>query len=298
MQHGPLFTRRVILSICLAVPACAWAGGIEYSGIGSIGAGTVDAARADRFYREVLGFDPAPRGGASGRYYKVNDTQFIELVAGPIDSANRRVKYFSLMTRDVRTACELVRRGGLETTGVARGDDGSLRCSLQDPDGNRIVLAQAVAGSLQERTRGKLLGARRISTRLRHAGVQVADLDAAVTFYREKLGLAAEVLQHGNTRWANMHLQPDKAGDYIQLRIGPQQMRPEFMWPHEHFGFDVEDAHATHRLLIQRGAPPADGLTPVVGYAGHLKINFADPDKTLIELMELGAAKAEERREQ
>jgi hypothetical protein len=35
----------------------------------------------------------------------------------------------------------------------------------------------------------------------------------------------------------------------------------------------------------------------VVGYAGHLKINFLDPDNILIELMELGAAKATERRE-
>jgi hypothetical protein len=77
------------------------------------------------------------------------------------------------------------------------------------------------------------------------------------------------------------------------MRIAPER-RPDL----EHIAFDVADAHATYKALLQRGVPPGPVFEPVVGYAGRLKINFIDPDNMLVELMELGAAKAGERREQ
>jgi catechol 2,3-dioxygenase-like lactoylglutathione lyase family enzyme len=91
-----------------------------------------------------------------------------------------------------------------------------------------------------------------------------------------------------------MHL---PGGDYIQMQLPPENAASGPRWPHEHFALDVDDAHATYATLIRRGAPPGRAFEPVVGWAGRLKINFADPDGTLIELMELGAAKAGERRE-
>jgi catechol 2,3-dioxygenase-like lactoylglutathione lyase family enzyme len=284
----------VITCLALLTPRVQ-AAEIPYTRIDHVGVSTSDAGRADRFLRDVLGFDSAPESAGAGRYYKVNDGQFVEIFAARITAATHRVTHFSLAVSGIQAAAKLLRDRGVAITDVSPGDDRSLHCAFKDPDGNRIVLTQVMGGSLQDRIRGKLLHARRISTHLDHVGLQVADLDASTTFYRDKLGLVAEVLQRGKTRWVNMHL-PGSSGDYIQLLVNtdaPSERR----WPREHFGFTVSDAHATHKLLMQRGVPPNPAFTPVVGYAGRLKINFVDPDDTLIEMMEIGAAKASDPRE-
>jgi catechol 2,3-dioxygenase-like lactoylglutathione lyase family enzyme len=258
---------------------------IQFSGIAEVAVKVSDAVRSDRFYREVLGFDPLP----GKTRYAVNDDQTIEIVASRADGADHRLAHFTLATGDVRSAREVLMRRGVEVTAISKAADGSLRCTLSDPDGNRILLMQAAT-----MPRRKAPGARPISTHLRHAGIQVADLDTAAKFYHDKLGLEPERLQHGKTRWINMQL---PGGDYIQMQLAPENGLGDRRWTFEHFGLDVQDAHAAYQELQKRGVPPGPRFEPVVGYAGRLKINFADPDNTLVELMELGSAKATERRE-
>ena len=277
------------LAACFAVcTACACAADLQFSGIEQIAIKVGDAARSDAFYREILGFDRL------GTWYKVNDGQFIELVAGRADAADHHLAHFSLATADIRGMRAQLERRGVQTTKIAPGADGNLQCILQDPDGNRIVVTQAAAGSLKERARGKMLSPRRLSTRLRHVGIRVANLDAAMSFYRDKLGLAAEQSERGQLRWVDMRL---PGGDYIQMQTARENHTGNRRWSLEHYGLDVSDAHATYKALIGRGIPANAKFEPVVGYAGHLKINFIDPDNTTVELMELDAAKAHERRE-
>ncbi|MEK7409556.1 MAG: VOC family protein, partial [Acidobacteriota bacterium] len=99
---------------------------------------------------------------------------------------------------------------------AAKGRDGNLSFSLQDPDGNRLVFVQYQRGSLHSKTRGKPLGERRLSDHLWHAGVTVADLDRANAFYRDKLGFK-ETWRGGATdtdlRWVNMQMSGPR-GDY------------------------------------------------------------------------------------
>lgn len=283
------------LASCVAMcTVCAWAADSPFSGIAQVAIKISDAARSDRYYREVLGFDRLPASPAGSAWYKVNDDQFIELLSGRADAADHHVAHFSLATADIRRATALLKSRGIQTTEILPGADGNLQCKLNDPDGNQVVVTQRVTGSLKDRSRGSLLTARRLSTRLRHVGIKVADLDIAASFYRDKLGLTVEEQERGTLRWINMQF-PD--GDYIQMQTGRENHTGKRLWSLEHFGLDVADAHATYETLIGRGVPRDGKFEPAVGYAGHLKINFMDPDDTMVELMELGTAKANERRE-
>lgn len=265
--------------------AFACAADAPLSGIERVEIKVRDRVQSERFYSEVLGF-----GKGSGSSFRVNERQSIEIVSGRADAADHHVAAFSLATSNIKGASELLRRRGVKTSEIQRVRDGSLQFTLRDVDGNRIVIVQPAAG-----VHGNAVDTRGLSARLRHVGIHVADLDAAAKFYREKLDLVAEDLQRGKTRWINMQL---PGGDFIQMQTAPESAPSERRWVHEHFGLDVADAHATYAALLRRGVAPRPAFEPVVGYAGHLKINFLDPDNMLIEFMELGTPKASERREQ
>ena len=293
--RAPNIPWRTLAAYVLIFGACAFASDVQFSGIAEVVVKAGDAARSGRFYRDVLGFEPLPNGTISGSArYKVNDEQFIEILEGRSGGQDHHIAHFSLSTGDIRSARALLRRRGVEVTDILRGADGSLRCTLGDPDGNRIVVTQVPAGSRKDRTRGTMPAGRRISSHLRHVGIQVAGLEASARFYQDNLGLAVERLQRGKTRWVHMRL---PGGDYIQMQAAPENVSADRRWSLEHFGLDVPDAHTAYEELIRRGVPRSPRFEPVVGYAGHLKINFLDPDNTLIELMEQGSAKETERRE-
>jgi catechol 2,3-dioxygenase-like lactoylglutathione lyase family enzyme len=291
MPSNPWRTMAAYMVIC---GACAYAGDVRFSGIAEVAIKAGDAPRSNRFYRDVLGFEPLPNGAISGRVlYRVNGEQFIEIVEGRLGGQDHHVAHFSLSTVDVRSARALLRGRGVEATDILRRADNALYFTLGDPDGNQIMVIEVPAGS-KNRTRGTMPTGRRVSSHLRHVGIQVADLEVSAKFYQDNLGLAAERLQRGKTRWVNMWL---PGGDYIQMQAAPENVSADRRWSLEHFGLDVLDAHAAYEELIRRGVPRSLRFEPVVGYAGHLKINFLDPDNTLIELMEQGAPKQTERRE-
>jgi catechol 2,3-dioxygenase-like lactoylglutathione lyase family enzyme len=295
VARAPNHSWRALVGYAAICTACAYAGDFQFSGIAAVAVKVSDATRSDRFYRDVFGFDPLPNGVISGNAcYKVNDEQFIKIVPGRSDGTDHHIAYFSLATNDIRGTRELLKRRGVEVTDISRGAGGSLQCTLADPDGNRIVMTQVVTGSQKDHAQGKMPAARSVSTHLRHVGIQVANLEVSAKFYHDNLGLATERFQRGKTRWVDMRL---PGGDYIQMQIAPENVSADRRWSLEHFGLDVQDAHVAYEELMRRGVPPSPGFEPVVGYAGHLKINFLDPDNILIELMELGAAKATERRE-
>jgi catechol 2,3-dioxygenase-like lactoylglutathione lyase family enzyme len=287
--------RYLLMVACLAAMTVSGAE-VDCVGIGRVTVRVTEPERSVRFYRDVLGFETTPADSRFGRQcFWVNEDQSIEILQVPGKDSEQRLESFCLRTAVLEKSRAALERRHIPVTQISLGEDGARRCVLSDPDGHRIYLTGAAASRPPAPSAGGPSGGPPVPNRLRHVGLMVLDLDAAVKFYSEELGLIPVIQESHNTRWADMYIQ-SRSGDYIQLLVPPTAQVPA-RWSREHFGLDVRDAHAAYAQLVGRGLPPREAFEPIVGYAGHLKMNLTDPDGTLVELMELGAPKASERRE-
>jgi predicted enzyme related to lactoylglutathione lyase len=111
--------------------------------------------------------------------------------------------------------------------------------------------------------------------RVDHVWFWVTDMERAVTFYRDALGL--EVTMRHEDRWAEL--------DAGSIRIGLHGAIDGR--PAEHGGtavFLVEDLDAATAALRERGVVFDDHLGEVPGYARYA--SFADPDGNAMQLIE------------
>lgn len=111
---------------------------------------TSDAARGEKFYREVLGFRTVPRPSFSfdGRWL-VHDAVDVmlhlihakdyERPTGPINTMRG---HFALRCPDVDTALAVLRERGIEFVERQLPDYGYRQVFVQDPDGNIIELGE------------------------------------------------------------------------------------------------------------------------------------------------------------
>jgi methylmalonyl-CoA/ethylmalonyl-CoA epimerase len=124
--------------------------------------------------------------------------------------------------------------------------------------------------------------------RIDHVGIMVADLDAALRFYRETFGLEPGPIQ--------THEQPPirrcclKVGDaeleLIEAR-DPEQTMMQFL-PHRapglyHLGLRVEDVDAAAAALDERGVPLVGGIRE----GADMRIQYLHPDAAQGVLIEL-----------
>ncbi len=110
---------------------------------------------------------------------------------------------------------------------------------------------------------------------LDHVWFWVTDMDRAVAFYRDALGL--EVRMRHEDRWAELDAGPVRIGLH-----GALDGRPT-----EHGGtavFLVEDLDTAKARLQERGVAFDDHLGEVPGYARYA--SFADPDGNSMQLIE------------
>ena len=73
------------------------------------------------------------------------------------------------------------------------GLDGNISMMMKDPDGHNVEFVEYLPGSLHTKNFGKFLPDTRISERIIHVGVTVADRDAADRFYKDILGFQRNV---------------------------------------------------------------------------------------------------------
>ena len=122
-----------------------------------------------------------------------------------------------------------------------------------------------------------------------HVGIMVADLDAALRFYTETLGLAAgpiETREQPPIRRCCLRL-GDAELELIEA-ADPGQTMMQFL-PHQgpgiyHVGLRVDDVDAEAARLRERGVPLVDGIRE----GGDMRIQYLHPDAahgTLIELV-------------
>jgi catechol 2,3-dioxygenase-like lactoylglutathione lyase family enzyme len=177
---------------------------------------------------------------------------------------------------------------GLKPGEKKTGRDGNWNCDLRDPDGHRVEFVEYRPGSLHTKARVKFLSARRISDHMLHAGLTVANLDAAMAFYRDQLGFT-EIWRGGRTgnelNYVNMRM-PGPRGDYVEFMLYSQPPTKAQLGSMHHICLEVPDIQAGYKTAVERGTPAEDRYKPRVGRNRRWQLNLFDPDGTRAELME------------
>ena len=133
-----------------------------------------------------------------------------------------------------------------------------------------------------------------------HTMLRVLNLDAALKFYCNALGLV-EVQRHDDERgrYTLVFLAAPEDASQVKQRTGGSRAAPlvelTYNWDSEDYGearyfghlaFEVDDVYATCAKLMQAGVtinrPPRDGMMAFV----------RSPDRHSVELLQRGAAKA------
>jgi catechol 2,3-dioxygenase-like lactoylglutathione lyase family enzyme len=286
--------RRQFARIALLLAALpGFAAELPIAGLASVGFRVSDLEAARAFYSGVLGFEEAFRipgaSGAADTYcFKVNDRQFIEITPDLAPGQDIRLTRIGIETTDARRLRSLLAARGLTVSATARESDGSLSFSLRDPDGHTLRFVEYLPSSLQARARGKFLSARRLSDRMRHTGVTVADEARAMAFYRDKLEFV-EIWRGGpapgETRWVNMRM-PGASGDYIEYMLHTSPPTREQLGSMHHICLEVPDIQAAWRAAVERGIPDTDRHRPRVGRVRKWLFSIFDPDGSRTEFME------------
>lgn len=217
---------RVLVATAVLCPESLAADRPPITGIAHIAFQVGDLAKAQVFYGELLGYEPAfrlyhPDGSTRLVYFKVNDRQYIEIFPGLPPDQDDRLSHIALETSNLEALrVYLLEKGVKVPEKVNKGQDGNVNMTVQDPDGHRVEFVQYVPGSLHMKAKGSYLTSRRISDRMLHVGVTVADVAAADRLYKDILGFS-EIWRGGTTdevtSWINMKL-PDST-DYLEYML-------------------------------------------------------------------------------
>jgi len=259
-------------------------------GIAHVAFQSSDLAVSETFYTGMLGYELAfkVQEPAEAWYFKVNDNQFIKLVVVPGITADNRLVEVAWQVSDVRqTRTALIARG-LEPTPLVVRADGTSATTLLDPDGHLVVFVEYTSDSRQVGALGQHLGARRVSTRLWHTGVAVADEERAREFYEVRLGF--EEIWRGApegqpTAWINVR-PPGGRGDYLEYMLTHGSATRERLGSMHHICLHVESIGEAQQILRDHGLPELERHQPRVGRINRWLLNLYDPDGTRSELME------------
>lgn len=259
-------------------------------GIAHVALRTSNLEAARRFYSQVLGFDPIlevkdPATGASRTFFKVNDHQYIEVVPDLKNPDEDRLINIGFETTDARALRQfLSRKGVADLEKVHRTRVGDLGFMTKDPEGHPIEFVQYLDDSELGHDFGKDLSARRISTRIIHAGVTVRDRAAEDRFYKDDLRF--RVMWYGGmtdheTDWVDMRV--PNGSDWLEYMLNVHHPTPRTLGVMHHLALGVPSVEKAYEEVVRRGLNPQK---PKIGRDGKWQLNLYDPDGTRVELME------------
>jgi catechol 2,3-dioxygenase-like lactoylglutathione lyase family enzyme len=263
---------NAVLALWLAAAAAA-AERPPILGIAHVAFHVSDAAKARAFYGGLLGYPES-----QPLRFAVNGRQHVELIAGLPAGQDERLSHVAFETADLAALRAYLADKGVK---AAAGEDGGLR--VRDPDGHTVEFVERAAPP----SRGD--EGRRISDRLLHVGLTVADPAAADRFYKDVLGFA-EIWRggrtEGETSWINMKV-PDGT-DYLEYMLVSGKVDRERLGTLHHLALRVPDIQAALETLQSRpgGLDRRTVRAPQIGRNNRWQLNLYDPDGTRCELME------------
>ncbi len=264
------------------------------TGLGHVGLFVRDIGASRAYYRDVLGYAELPPllnadGSLALTFFKVNDRQYIELFPER-EAGGDRLAHIALETSDVEAMrVYLKSRGVTVPEKVNRGRVGNTSFTAKDPDGHIVEFMAYGTDGVMAKAKGSLMAANRISTNMRHAGILVGSLEAALAFYRDILGFREtwRGSRDGQTLdWVNMQL-PD-SDDYIEFMLYSELPEAGKRGSQHHICLVVPDIQ-TAAATIQSRAGKAGYTRPIetrTGINRKRQLNLFDPDGTRTELME------------
>jgi catechol 2,3-dioxygenase-like lactoylglutathione lyase family enzyme len=295
------FVRKALAHTCILCLSSIFCFGILAAdrppivGIAHIGFQVSDLGKAHQFYGELLGYEPAFRlyredGSTRLVYFKVNDRQYIEILTGLPPGQEDRLSHIALETTNLEGLKTYLAQKGVQVPDkLTKGQDGNLNMTVKDPDGHNVEFVQYVPGSLHMKAKGSYLSSKRISDRMLHVGVTVADVAAADHFYKDVLGFS-EIWRGGAndsvTNWINMKL-PDST-DYVEYMLVTGKVDRQRLGTLHHLALQVPDMQKALETLRERplGWDPIHVRPPQVGRNNRWQLNLYDADGSRSELME------------
>ena len=294
---------RIVATVVIAATAAALAQDParvprpRILGLSHVALHVSDLDRARAFYKDFLGFaEPyaiSLPNNVELVWIKINDRQTVELFAGAATAPDAdRLYHLALETDDAEGMRRYLQsRGVLVPPRTPVGRIGNANFTIKDPDGHTIEITQYLPDGWTARERRKYRPDTRVSTRLRHAGIIVARLDAALKFYGGILGFKEIWRGSGNGRtlsWVNLQV-PD-GDDYIEFMLYDRPPSKDQLGVLHHLCLEVPDVSAAGARLQERTQP--DGCKPPTppktGINGKRQINYFDSDGTRVEIMEPG----------
>jgi len=244
------------------------------------------------FYTAFYGFEFAFAAyeNREAWYLKINDDQFVKLVSKPEGTDDNRLVEVAFQVSDIETTVEMLKERGLNPAPVARKPDGTLASMLIDPNGHKLLFVEYISDSKQTLARGKHLGARRVSDRLLHVGITIANEKVANELYRDALGFQ-EIWRGsredgGPDAWVNMQM-PGERGDYVEyILINDMKPSRNQMGNMHHMCLLTDDIQKAHRDMLFNALPDLERHEPMIGRSNRWLFNVHDLDGTRSEVME------------
>ncbi len=248
------------------------------------------------FYKDFLGFEEPFRltkadSSISTVFIKVNDLQCIELFPER-GTGNDRLYQVALITDDAEGVRARLAASGVKVPAkVGKGRIGNYNFTCKDPDGHTVEIVQYESDGWTMRDAGKHMSDARVSTRLKHIGFAVEDLERSMKFYRDILGFQETWRGSRDNKqlsWVNMKV-PD-GDEYLELMLYKDPPTMEKIGSMNHFSLEVADIQKAVDHLEARPARATYTKKWEVktGVNRKRQINLFDPDGTRAEIMEPG----------
>lgn len=262
-------------------------------GIAHIAFQVSDLKKAREFYGETLGYSEAFQvnkddGSMLLTYFKVNERQYIEIFPGLPPNTDERLLHIAFETTDLEAMRLYLKSKGVQTPdNINQGRDGNINMIVTDPDGHKVEFVQYRPGSLHTRGKGRYISPQRVSDRILHVGVTIADQSAADKFYKDILGFS-EIWRGGSTdtslNWINMKV--PEGTDYVEYMLISSKPSRQQLGTLHHVALLVPDIQKAFEAVRERSTNPASLQTPRIGRNNRYQLNLFDPDGSRAELME------------
>jgi catechol 2,3-dioxygenase-like lactoylglutathione lyase family enzyme len=262
-------------------------------GVAHIAFHVSDLAKARAFYGGLLGYEEVYHLGDAARpervCFKINDRQLVCVLPGLPPGQIDRLSHVAFETTDVTALRAYLEEKGVKAGEVGTDAGGDRFLRVLDPDGHAVGFIQYQPGSRVSAAKGTRLGAPRISSRLLHVGLTVADAAAADRLYKDVLGFS-EIWRGGRTDtqtdWINMKV--PEGTDYLEYMLVTGPVDRDRLGSAHHMALLVPDIQAALEAVRARpgGQDPKAVRTPQVGRNRRWQLNLFDPDGSRTELME------------